>query len=59
MEKRENKYKKALIEFTQLGAFKYHFKEIIGKDQVILKKPSKDKIQVICSNERAITVSTM
>ena len=49
LEKRENKYKKALIyitEFTQLGTFKYHFKEIIGKDQVILKNPVKIKFKL-------------
>ena len=41
LEKRKNKYKKALsyiIQFTPLGTFKYHFREIVGKDKVLLEK---------------------
>ena len=63
LEKRKNKHKKTvsyIIQFTHFGTFKYHFGEIIGKDKIILEKvkaTTKEKIQVVCSNERPITVS--
>ena len=48
-----------LIQFTHFGTFKYQFGEITGKDKIILEKvkaTTKGKIQVVCSNERPITV---
>ena len=63
LEKRKNKYKKTvsyIIEFKHLGTYKYHFGEIIGKDKLMLEKVKatiKEKIQVVCSYERSITVS--
>ena len=63
LENIKNKFQKTvsyIIKFTHLGTFKYHFGQIIGKDKIIsekVKATTQEEIQVVCSNERPITVS--